>query len=174
MALDLHTVSVGTYLQILPSILALVDKAEAFCRDHGHGAEALCDARLAPDMWSFAKQVTSVAHHSAGAMQGLMGKGEFGPDLSPPPAGFGALRERMADAITYLEGLDPDTVNGKMGADMAFVFGERRMPFTAEDFILTFSLPNFYFHATSAYAILRNQGLPIGKMDFLGGLRMKG
>lgn len=174
MTLSLHTVSVGTYLQILPPVAALVDKAEAFCREHGHGPQALCDARLAPDMWTFAKQVMSVAHHSAGAMQGLLGKGEFGPDLSPPPADFAALRSRIVDAIAYLEGLDPDAVDGKLGADMAFVFGERRMPFSAEDFILTFSLPNFYFHATSAYAILRNQGLPIGKMDFLGGLRLKG
>jgi uncharacterized protein len=174
MALDLHTVSVGTYLQILPPVAALVDKAEAFCREKGHGAEALCDARLAPDMWSFAKQVTSVAHHSAGTMQGLLGDGTFGPDFAPPPSDFAALRGRLTDAIAYLEGLEPDVVNGKAGADMAFVFGERRMPFTAEDFILTFSLPNFYFHASTAYGVLRNQGLAIGKMDFLGSLRMKG
>ena len=157
MSLSLHTVSVGTYLQILPPVAALVDKAEAFCRDHGHGAASLCDARLAPDMWTFAKQVTSVAHHSAGAMQGLLGKGEFGPDLSPPPASFAALRERITDAITYLEGLDPEVVNGKLGADMAFVFGERRMPFAAEDFILTFSLPNFYFQSAARGAHLEDR-----------------
>lgn len=174
MTLSLHTVSVGSYLQILPSLAGLVDKAEAHCRDKGLDAEALTGACLAPDMWNFAKQVTSATHHSAGTMQALLGSGVFGPDLAPAPTDFAALRQRVADAITALEGLDPAMVDGKVGHDMAFAFGERRMEFTAEDFILTFSLPNFYFHASAAYAVLRNQGLAIGKMDFLGRPRMKG
>ena len=173
MALDLHTVSVCSYLQILPPLAGLIDKAEAHCREKGCGASVLTEASLAPDMWNFAKQVTSAVHHSAEAMRGLLGSGEFGPDLAPAPADFAALRARAADAIGYLQGLEPETVNAKAGHDMAFVFGERRMPFSAEDFILTFSLPNFYFHATTAYAVLRNQGLAIGKMDFIGQPRLK-
>jgi hypothetical protein len=174
MTISLHTVSVGTYLQNLPALAGLIDKAAAHCEAQGLGAEALSDARLAPDMWNFAKQVTSATHHSAGAIMALLGSGEFSPDLSPPPLDFAGLRRRVSEAIGYLQGIDAATIEAKAGSDMEFVFGERRMPFTAEDFILTFSLPNFYFHSTSAYAVLRNQGLAIGKMDYMGRPRLKG
>lgn len=173
MAISLHTVSVGTYLQLLPQLASMIDKAAAHCEAHGHGAEALCDARLAPDMWNFAKQVTSATHHSVGAITALLGTGEFSPDLAAPPMDFADLRQRVSDAIAYLQGIEAETVDAKAGSDMLFVFGERRMPFTAEDFILTFSLPNFYFHTTAAYAVLRNQGLAVGKMDFIGRPRIK-
>ena len=79
----------------------------------------------------------------------------------------------MADAIVSLKALDPAEVNGFEGQDMAFVMGERRMPFTAEGFLMSFSLPNLHFHATTAYDILRMQGVPLGKRDYLGGLRLK-
>lgn len=173
MSFSLHAAAVGTYLQILPAISALVDKAEEHCRASGLAAEALTDARLAVDMWPFAKQVTSCTHHSAGTIKGLRA-GVFGPDLAPAPLDFASLRREIGDAIALLETIEPDEINGMAGRDMRFEFGERRMDFTVEDFILTFSLPNFYFHATTAYAILRNQGLPIGKMDFMGRIRLKG
>ena len=70
--------------------------------------------------------------------------------------------------------IDPAELDGLVGRDMRFEFGTRRMDFTAEDFLLSFSLPNFYFHATTAYDVLRNQGLPLGKMDFIGAVRLKG
>lgn len=173
MTLSLHAVSVCTYLQILPAVAGLIDKGCTHCQSSEAEDEALTGAGLASDMWPLAKQVTSVIHHSAGAIRGLQA-GQFSPDLSAAPTSFATLRQRLTDAINFLEGVDPEEINGMIGRDMAFVFGERRMEFTAEDFILTFSLPNFYFHATAVYAILRNQGLPIGKMDFMGMPRIKG
>ena len=173
MSISLHAASVETYLQTLPAIAGLIDKAESWCKERGLPDTALTEARLAPDMWPFAKQVMVVAAHSEGTIRAL-GGGEFGPDLTPAPTDFASLRETIAGAIAYLRGVDPADVNARAGRDMDFVFGERRMPFTAETFVLSFSLPNFFFHATTAFAILRNQGLPVGKGDFLGAMRMRG
>jgi uncharacterized protein len=169
---SLYHATVAAYLQVLPSMAGLIDKAEAHCAEHGLPAEALTGAVLADDMWPFAKQITSVAHHSAGAIAALSG-GVFGPDLTPAPVDFAALRTAIAAAIVSLEKVDPAAIDAMIGRDMCFAFGERRMDFTAEDFLLTFSLPNFHFHAAAAYAVLRNQGLKIGKMDFLGRPRLK-
>ena len=79
----------------------------------------------------------------------------------------------VADARTGLEQYDPDAINAMAGKDMAFQMGDRKIPFTAENFVMSFSLPNFYFHATTAYDILRMNGTPIGKRDFTGRLRIK-
>ena len=172
MSITLHSASVETYLQTLPAVAGLIDKAEAWCRDNGQPDTALTEASLAPDMWPFAKQIMVVAAHSAGTIRALEG-GTFGPDLSPAPTDFASLRTAIADAIAYLRSVDPAEVNARAGHDMDFAFGERRIPFTAETFVLSFSLPNFFFHASTAYAILRAKGLPVGKGDFLGAMRMR-
>lgn len=172
MPFSLYHASVGAYLQILPSIAGLVAKAEAHCAEQGLPAEALTGARLADDMWPFAKQVSACAQHSARAIEGVRA-GVIGPELDPAPLDFASLHKEVADARALLEAVEPAEIDGMIGNDMRFEFGTRRMDFTAEDFLLTFSLPNFYFHSSSAYAILRNQGLPVGKMDYLGHPRIK-
>lgn len=172
MPVSLYTASVGHFLQIVPPIAALIDKAEAHCAETGTAHDALASACLAEDMWPFAKQVAMVAAHSGGAIEGIR-KGEFGPDLSPPPATFAEMRDRLAQAQDVLAGTSEAELEGLMGRDMCFKFGDFRRDFTVEDFLLTFSVPNFYFHATTAYAVLRNQGVKVGKMDFLGALRLK-
>ena len=173
MPISMHTVSVGTFLQVLPSMLGLIDKAEAHCQAQGSTDDSLTTACLAEDMWGFAKQITTVVAHSSGAIKALRA-GVMNPDLSAPPTSFAELRTAVNDAIAFLQTVEPAEIDAMIGRDMRFEFGERRMDFTVEDFVLTFTLPNFYFHASTAYGILRNQGLAIGKMDFLGRPRMKG
>lgn len=172
MSVSLHTAVVGTYLQIVPRLGNLVDKAEAFCADKGLAETALTTASLAPDQWNFAKQVMVSIAHSAGAIEGV-GKGVVNPDLSEPPTSFAALRQAAADALAVVQAVDPQELDAIAGRDMRFEFGERRMDFTVSDYLLSFALPNFYFHTTTAYAVLRNQGVPLGKMDFLGAPRLK-
>ena len=79
----------------------------------------------------------------------------------------------MTQARQGLDALRRDEVDALMGKDMVFQLGERRLPFVAEDFLLSFSVPNFYFHATTAYDLLRHRGMPLGKRDYLGRLRLK-
>lgn len=172
MNLSLYQATVPSFLQILGPLAGLIDKAREHCKAQG-GAEAeLCDSRLAPDMWPFAKQVMATIQHSAGAVAGVR-KGETGPDLTPPPTSFDALSAAVAEAIAELKAVAPQDIDSIAANDTCFRFGERTMPFTVKDYLLSFALPNFYFHASMAYAVLRNQGVAIGKMDFLGAVRMK-
>jgi uncharacterized protein len=93
--------------------------------------------------------------------------------MTPPPDSFAALKARITATLLALEAIDAAEVDAFVGRDMRFAFGDRQADFTAENFLLSFSLPNFYFHATTSYAILRWKGLPIGKRDFTGRLRLK-
>jgi uncharacterized protein len=171
MSVPLHTATVSAYLQTLASIAGLVDKAEAHCRDNGIPDEALTGIRLADDMWPFAQQVQQCAHHSAGGIEGVRA-GVFRPKIDPAPSDFASLRAQVADATALLRAVEPAEMHRLADQPMRFEFREREMRFIASDFLLSFSMPNFYFHASMAYAILRSQDLPIGKRDFLGQPRL--
>ena len=172
MAFTLYAATIPSYLQILNSVSRLIDKAGAFCGENGIEPEALIHARLAVDMLPFAYQVKSTAVHSIGAIEGVR-NGIFSPDTSTPPATFDGLRDHIAQTIAALDAIHPDEVEGFIGKDMRFEFGSNAMVFAAEEFLLSFSQPNFYFHATTAYDILRMQGVPIGKRDFNGRVRKR-
>ncbi len=173
MPLSLYAATIPSYRQTLGAVVGLLHTAQAFCEDKGIEASELIEARLAPDMLPFAYQVKSTAVHSLGAIEGIR-RGAFSPDKTPPPATFAALETRIAGTLSALEALDPAEVESFAGRDMRFEFGDRHIDFTAEEFLLSFSQPNFYFHAATAYDILRWKGVPIGKRDFLGKLRRKG
>jgi hypothetical protein len=173
MSLSLYQATVPSFLQVLIPVGGLVEKARAHCAEKGVPEEALLDQGLAEDMWPFAKQVTASCAHSFGAIDALR-SGETGPDLSPPPSSFGALAERVSAAIAGLQAVTEEEIAALEGSEVVFRFGERVMPFTASDYVLSLAMPNFYFHAAMAYGVLRNQGLAVGKMDWLGQVRMKG
>lgn len=173
MTLSLYAATIPSYRQVLGAIPGLLRTAQAYCADKGIAAEELIQARLAPDMLPLAYQVKSTAVHSLGAIEGVR-KGVFSPDMTPPPETFLALEARIAATLSALEAIQPTEVESFIGRDMRFEFGDRRIDFTAEEFLLSFSQPNFYFHAATAYDILRWKGVPIGKRDFLGRLRRKG
>jgi len=173
MSLSLHEVVIGTYLQLLPSLAKLIDKAEAHCKESGSPADALTGACLAEDMWNFAKQVDQSLHHSVHAIQNAT-TGKFGPDFAEVPLDFESLRKMVSDGIVYLESVDAAALNAKQDADMVFEVGNYRRDYAYGDFLLSFSLLNFYFHVTTAYDILRNRGVKLSKMDFLGRTRSKG
>jgi uncharacterized protein len=173
MAFTLYAATIPSYLQILNSVSRLIGKAENFCRESGMEPEALIEARLAQDMLPFSYQVKSTAVHSLGAIEGVR-RGKFVPDMSTPPATFDGLHARIAQTIAALEALEPAEIESFVGRDMRFDFGPKGMDFTAEEFLLSFSQPNFYFHATTAYDILRMKGVQIGKRDFSGRVRKRG
>jgi hypothetical protein len=151
----------------------LIDKAEAYCAENDISPAELLSARLAEDMWPLSRQVRGIWSHSADAVDSaLTGKREV--DYAEPPADFGWLRERITDATAQLEAVRPEDLDRVEGGEVNISAGERRLKFAVPDYLVRFALPNFYFHCSIAFAILRSQGLQIGKGDFLGPLPLKG
>jgi uncharacterized protein len=172
MAISLYEMSVPTYLQTLGAVSAFLEKGLAHCRECNVEPGQVVEHRLFEDMAPFAFQIRSVAHHSAGAMDALK-SGVFNPPGKAGPLDYAGLQALVTEAKAKLEALKPEDVNALEGKDVAFQFGETKIPFTAENFVLSFSLPNFHFHATTAYDILRSRGVPVGKRDYMGRLRIK-
>lgn len=172
MSLSLYDATVPSNLQILRAVDALLDKAEAFCAEQRLDHADLIDAKLADDMLPFAYQVKSCAEHSVGAIAGVRA-GTYSPDLQPWPTDFAGLHAKIRDAIATLESTDRADFDKLADQDTEFRFGEHVMPFTGANFLLSFSQPNFYFHASMAYAILRAKGVRIGKRDFMGMPRIR-
>jgi uncharacterized protein len=172
MAFSLYVATVPSYLQVLQSISGLLSKAQGFCTEKDIEPGSIIHARLAEDMLPFAYQIRATATHSLGAIEALR-RGVFKPDLTPPPETFVALEAKIAETLSVLAAVERAEVDGFVGRDMRFSFRDRHVDFTGEDFLLSFSQPNFYFHAATAYDILRWKGVAIGKRDFIGKLRAK-
>jgi hypothetical protein len=172
MAIPLYDVSVASFLQVLTGVSGFLDKGLAHCQAKGIDLKELVETKLAPDMLPFRFQVVAVAHHSIGAIKGAQA-GVFKPPSGPMDQDYAALQKLVAEARTALQAISRDDVNALEGKDVLFQMGDFKMPFVAEGFLMSFSLPNLYFHATTAYDILRMKGAPLGKRDFMGPPRLK-
>ena len=172
MTFSIYDAVVPSNLQVLGAVAGLLDKADAFCVAEGRAEADLIDARLAPDMLPFGYQVKSCVAHSVGAIEAVRA-GTFSPDRSAWPTTIVGLRETVHTAIASLKAIDRNEFDTLADSDTQFAFGQTIMPFTGANFLLSFSQPNFYFHATTAYAILRAQGVKLGKQDFMGTPRIK-
>ena len=172
MAIPLYDLTVVNFLQTLGAVAGFLDKGLAHCTDASVESGALVGSRLYEDMMPLSFQIVSVVHHSLGAIDGVKA-GVFTPPAEAVPPDYAGMQKRVADTRLALQQLSPAEVNALEGRDVKFEFRGRSIPFTAEGFLLSFSIPNFYFHATTAYDILRNRGVKLGKRDFLGQLRIK-
>jgi hypothetical protein len=172
MAFSLYDASVANFLQTLGAVSHFLDKGLKHFQEQGVDPESIVEARLASDMWPLRNQIFSVAGHSLGAIEAAK-SGTFRPPSGDPAMNYAGLQTLVRDAQAALTALKPEDVNALEGRDVTFKVGDRALPFTAEGFLMTFSLPNFYFHATTAYDILRSKGVPVGKRDFMGRMRMK-
>jgi hypothetical protein len=173
MPIPLYAATVSPMLQVLGSVTRLVRKAEVYCAETGASEREIIAARLAPDMAPFNYQVKSTGEHSIGAIQAVR-EGYATPSLAAPPRTFADLLEKLETAREGLAALDATEVESFIGKDVLFEFKDVRREFTAESFLLSYALPNFYFHAVTAYDLLRARGLTIGKSDYLGELATKG
>lgn len=171
MTFSLYAAVIPPHQRMLGNLDALLDKAEAWAIDQGIPEKDILGARLAPDMFDFAYQVKSASVHSIGAIEGVK-RGSFSPDRTPPGESFAALREQLRSTRAAIEAIRPAEIEMLHGREMRFVFSQYHAAFTAESFLTTFSQPNFYFHVTTAYALLRARGMPLGKADYLGKLAM--
>jgi hypothetical protein len=172
MGIPFYDVSVGNYAQILGALTGVLEKGLKHCKEKDIDPESIVTTQLAPDMLPFSFQIHSVAHHSLGALE-AMKSGVFRPPGEKAPHSYAQLQGVVADTLASLKKLSADDVSALESKDVVFEFRSMKMPFTATGFLLSFSLPNFFFHATTAYDILRSKGVPLGKRDFMGALRMK-
>jgi hypothetical protein len=171
MTTSLYDHSVACYLQTVGAVEGFLAKGAAHFKEKGIDTAEVVETRLFDDMLPFRFQIMSVMHHSLGAIKGVQA-GEFAPPAASPPHDYATLQKMVSETREALEKLTPAEVNALAGKDMVFKIRDNKLPFKAEGFLLSFSLPNFHFHATTAYDILRQKGVPLGKRDYLGRMRM--
>jgi hypothetical protein len=167
MTLSMHRASVGVFVQFLGSLSNLLDHAAAHAASKTIDPAVLLDARLYSDMYSFTRQVAEVIRHAVTCCGQLAGvEPPAYPDAAPDMA---ELKARIAATLVFIEGLPAASINGTEDKPVAFTFrnGTQRQ-FTGQSLLLTFSLPQFMFHMTTAYDILRHNGVALAKKDFMG------
>ena len=164
MPASLHTASVPIFIAMLGNVKAWLDKAAA------QGDEAaLLEARLAPDMHPLPRQIQIASDAAKGAAAQLTG--ETPPAMPDTEASFAELKARCDKTIAYLESIDPATFDAGADREVVITFPNGAgIRFDATTFLTGFAIPNFYFHATATYAILRAQGIDLGKQDYLAHL----
>jgi hypothetical protein len=172
MATSFYDLSVPTFLQTVSAVAGFLDRAASHCTDTGADPDDLVDARLIDDMAPFHFQIEALAHHSVWGLEAVK-TGVFAPPALVGRQPFADLQTKIAQAVTALETLTPEAVNHWAGKDLDLQIGPRRLAFTSETYVLSFALPNFHFHAVTAYDILRTRGVPIGKKDYEGRLRIR-
>ena len=164
--MSMYQASVPAFLQMLNSLSAILGKAEAFAAERKIDPAVLLGCRLAPDMFPLIRQVQIATDHAKGCCARLAGVEV--PKFADDETTFADLRARIARTIEFVQGFEPGDIDGSEERDLTIMAGSRELRFKGQQYLVSFVLPNFYFHATTAYDILRHCRLPIGKRDFLG------
>ena len=166
MPFSMYTASVPTFVQTLTALSAVIDKAAAHCAAKKIDPAALTTARLYPDMFAFVKQVQLACDFAKNGVGRLVGEPPKFPDEEKT---FDELKARIAKTIDYVNGVKAGDVDAGADKDVTFPIGpDKTMTLPGAQYLVHVVLPNFYFHAATAYDILRHNGVEIGKRDFLG------
>ncbi|MGV7030853.1 DUF1993 domain-containing protein [Methylobacterium symbioticum] len=166
MSLSLYNVSVPVFTRGLTILSTLLAKAEAHASETGEPLASYVEARLAPDMLTLAGQVQRAS--DTAKFGGARLTGASAPSFADDETTFDQLRERCSRTITYLGTLPPPAFEGSEARPVTFGGGTSKQTLPAERYVLQFALPNFFFHVTTAYDILRHKGVSVGKRDYLG------
>jgi len=166
MTLSLYQASVPVFQQSLAALKGVLAKAEAQAQATKLEPQVLLQARLFPNMFPFTRQVQIAADFAKGAPARLAGVEV--PSYPDSETTFGELAERIDRTLGFLKTLTPAQIDGQEGRTIELKVGGQMRAFQGQPYLLHFALPNFFFHATTAYAILRHNGIEIGKRDFIG------
>jgi len=167
MSVSLYTASVPVFKQLLGSLGTILTKAHAHSAEKKIDPSALLQARLFPDMFPLTRQVQIACGHARGAAARLTGQEIPGND--DKEQSFDDLLALIARTVAYLDSVSPQQFEGRDDSEIVLRPGtpnEKRL--SGENFLLHFSLPQFFFHVTTTYAILRHNGLDVGKRDYMG------
>jgi uncharacterized protein len=167
MTISMYQASVPIFVQFLSSLSAVLDKAAAHAEAKKLDPAILLNTRLFPDMFPLVRQVRAATDHAANAGGRLAGVDL--PKFANDEASIAELKARIAQTIDFLKALTPAQIDGSEDKEIKITFpsGATR-EFTGQSFLLNQTLPNFYFHCTTAYDILRQCGVELGKRDFMG------
>jgi hypothetical protein len=168
MSYTIYEASVPVMIRALSNLSKILDKALAQATKDGTPLSALLEARLAPDMHPFPRQIQMASDAAKGAAARLAGIDA--PSMADTETTFPELQARLVKTIEFLKSVDAGKISGAEDRTIVLKFPQGEMKFTGRDFLGQFALPNFFFHVTTAYALLRHKGINIGKMDFLGGV----
>ena len=166
MTFSIYQASVPVYTRRLEALSAILDKAAAYASQRKIDPAALIQARLYPDMLPLARQVQIACSHAVRGAARLSGAEPA--SVEDKETSFDDLKARVAKTLAFLKDVDAKKMDGMEDREITYPVGDRKMTLKAGEYLLHFSMPNFYFHLTTAYDILRNNGLEIGKADFMG------
>ncbi len=166
MTISMYDVSVPVFAERLKALALVLTKAEANAAERKIDPQVFLTARLAPDMLTMTKQVQIATDHAKGAPSRLAGR--EAPKYEDNEASFSDLQARIAKTIDYLKGFGPGDLEGSHDRSITLKVGGHDMSFPGAQYLLHFAMPNFYFHVTTAYGILRHNGVPLSKVNFMG------
>lgn len=166
MPLSMYQASIPVLTRGLGVLSDLLAKGEAHAHDAGLDPATVVAARLAPDMFPLSGQVQRASDTAKYAAARLTGGS--GPSLADEETTFEDLRLRCTRTVSYLETIAPEALEGSEAREITFGGGALKATLSGDAYLLTFALPNFFFHVTTAYDILRHLGVPLGKIDYIG------
>ena len=166
MALSMYQASAPRFANLLNNLAAILDKAEVHCVERKIDPLVLTGARLYPNMLPFKRQITIACDTAKGAVARLAGLEV--PRHEDTETTFAELKARIAKTVDFIGTVKPAQIDGSEEKTIVLKLGGREQTFNGQQYLLGFALPNFYFHATTAYAILRHNGVEVGKKDCVG------
>src|SRR6476620_6483054 len=166
MSLSMYQASIPAFVQMLNNLAAILDKAEAHAGNRKIDLEVLLNYRLTPDMLPFVRQIQIAADLTKGAAARLAGVEV--PKHDDTEKTFADLKARLAKTAEFVQSFKPNDIDGSEDREISLKLGEHTMSFKGQPYLVHFVMPNFYFHCTTAYDILRHCGVELGKRDFIG------
>jgi len=165
MSIELHAIAAPVFVARLKSLVHVLKIGESDGRAKGLAEDAILGARLAPDMFDLKRQVQIATDHAKGAMARLAGIDV--PSFPDDEQTFAELYARIDKTLAFVASVSPAAVNGREATIVTLKLRSETLEMPALDYLQGFAIPNFYFHLTTAYDILRHLGVPVGKRDFL-------
>jgi hypothetical protein len=162
----MYKASAPVFLRMFANLETMLDKAEAHAKERGYKPEVLLQSRLQPDMLPLLNQFQIASDTAKGAMARL--SGQQAPSMADTETSIADIRMRIAKTVDYIKSVPATAVDGSEERDIVLKTPTGEIPFKGLAYLTGFALPNFLFHVTIAYAILRHNGVPLGKLDFLG------
>ncbi len=166
MSLSMYEASIPVFVRMLGNLSAILEKAVVHAETKKIDPAIFVNARLAPDMYPLAKQIQIATDIVKGGAARLAGVDV--PSYADNEATFADLQARIAKTIAFLQSITAEQINGSEGKAVTLTLRGKDINFVGQPYLLDFVLPNLYFHITITYAILRHNGVDIGKMDYLG------